>query len=268
MPNLVLSVNGGTSCDAFSYQISITYTDQAGAITGTNITFNAQDVVGDQSSTVDWFSNFEGGNATISWQFDGVSEPSFSFEINGINPSNSAVDSYLSNGDGAWFKQNLVAWESRAYSLAPSGQYKQFDPSNTTYPVLWGGPDGVGLMQVESPNRSNSDRDFWSWPANIADGLAVLDGKKSAAYQSWNDELGQMQSLTGANPVYPPSIGYAYCYFSYPQNGNDTYADGDWIHYYNGNYFIFFHPADSSGPNRWDIDTMGYVMSVCNAAPL
>jgi|GEM_PF-1950276 hypothetical protein len=45
-------------------------------------------------------------------------------------------------------------------------------------------------------------------------------------------------------------------------------ANGDWIHYYNGNYFIFFHPADSSGPNRWDIDTNGYVQQVCNTNPL
>jgi len=268
MPNLVLSVNGGTSCDVFSYQISITYSDQATppATTGTNVTFNAQDIEGDLSSTVDWFGNFEGGNATITWTFDGVQQSSFNFFVNGTNPPNSTVDSYLSNGDGAWFKQNLVAYESGAYTDAPYNQYHQFVA--TPYDPVWGAPDGIGLMQLEPPARASGDADFWAWPVNVADGLSWLDGKKSAAYQSWNNELTQMQSLTGGNPVYPPPTGYTYCYFSYPQNGNDSYSDGDWIHYYNGNYFIFFHPADSSGPNRWDIDTTGYVMKVCNAAPL
>jgi hypothetical protein len=172
----------------------------------------------------------------------------------------------LSNGDGAWFKQNLVAYESGAYTDAPYNQYHQFVA--TPYDPVWGTPDGIGLMQLEPPARASRDADFWAWPVNVADGLSLLDSKQSAAYQSWNNELTQMQSLTGGNPVYPPPTGYTYCYFSYPQNGNDSFSDGDWIHYYNGNYFIFFHPADSSGPNRWDIDTTGYVMKVCNAAPL
>lgn len=114
MPSLVLSVNGGTSCDSFSYQINATYTDQSGATTGTNTTWGASDVPGDQSSTVDWYALLEGGNATITWQFDGTSEPSFSFSINGLNPANSAVDAYLASGGAPWFAQNLVAWESKA----------------------------------------------------------------------------------------------------------------------------------------------------------
>lgn len=149
MPNLVLSVNGGTSCDAFSYQISITYTDQAGATTGTNVTFNAQDVEGDQSSTVSWLNNFEGGNATITWTFDGVQQSSFGFFINGTNPPNSTVDSYLSNGDGAWFKQNLVAYESGAYTYAPYNQYHQFVA--TPYDPVWGAPTALALCNWSLP---------------------------------------------------------------------------------------------------------------------
>ena len=180
MPNLVLSVNGGTCDDAFSYQISITYSDQAGATTGTNVTFNAEDVEGDQSSTVNWSGNFEGGNATITWTFDGVQQSSFNFFVNGTNPPNSTVDSYLSNGDGAWFKQNLVAYESGAYKYAPYNRYHQFVA--TPYDPVWGTPDGIGLMQLEPPNRHSGDSDFWAWTTNVVDGLInLLDGLESNA---------------------------------------------------------------------------------------
>lgn len=254
MPNLALSVNGGSSCDTVSYIVDVSYTDQVGRTTWAQ--YNAQNEPGDQAVTVSWSGVLEGGGATVSWQFDGANESStLDFFINGINPSPSAVDAYVSSGP--WFIRNLVSQES---------SYRQYD--GLGYPLF--GPDldptrgGIGLFQLDPPFNS---MDYWSWSANVSDGLSLLASKQSAAYQSWNNELGQMQSLTGTNPVYPPPTGYTYCYFSYPQNGNDSYADGDWIHYYNGNYFIFFHPADSSGPNRWDIDTTGYVMRVCNATP-
>jgi hypothetical protein len=142
MPNLVLSVNGGTSCDTFSYLIDVEYSDQAQRTTAASYT--ATDIAGDILSTVNWFGVLEGGNATITWTFNGVQQASFSFFINGSNPANSAVDSYLANGDGAWFKQSLVAEESGAYTSVPFSQYHQFVA--TAYNPVWGTPDGIGLM--------------------------------------------------------------------------------------------------------------------------
>jgi hypothetical protein len=272
MPNLVLSINGGTSCDSFSYVVSVTYTDQAGAMTGHSYS-SAADIEGDTSSTVDWSWGLEGGTATIAWEFDGSAEQAFTFYINGTNPSNSIVDSYLAGGAAPWFAQNLVAYESRAWSWAPSGRYKQFDSSGAgggcVVPgwgcPIWGTPDGIGLMQLEPPARASSDQDFWAWSWNIADGIHWLyNEKQGPAYNSWNNEFQQMQADMAPGVRYPPDSDYTYCYFSYPQNNNDTYADGDWIHYYNGDYFIFWNHTNLS----WDIDSNGYVSKVCNTRPL
>ena len=295
MPVMTLNVNGGTSCDSFSYQISVTYSDQAGATTGTNVTFNAQDVPGEASSTVDWFSNFEGGNATISWQFDGTSEPSFSFKINGTNPSNSAVDSYLASGGGPWFAQSLVAEESSAWYLGPSGQYKQFDSSGNP---LFGTPDGIGLMQVEPPNRHNGDLDFWAWSEDVADGLSLLsailasNGPTTGPYTNWTNEYNDMITNTGGHPVpasWPsdcvtPANGAAcagfgplrtfYCSFSSANaNGSQNgFGDANWLHAYNGSYFVSWVDATPPAIGHWEYDALGpfngYVYKVCTSAPL
>src|SRR6266487_1754227 len=52
MPSIVLSVNGGTSCDSVSYAVSVSYTDQAGQ--QTSATYVADNIQGDQSVTVSW----------------------------------------------------------------------------------------------------------------------------------------------------------------------------------------------------------------------
>jgi hypothetical protein len=64
MPNLVLSVNGGTSCDSVSYAVSVGYTDQAGQ--QTSATYVADNEPGDQAVTVSWSGVLEGGSATVS----------------------------------------------------------------------------------------------------------------------------------------------------------------------------------------------------------
>jgi hypothetical protein len=248
MPALTLSVSGGSSCDTVSYAVDVSYVAQSGLSTGAQ--YAAQGYLADQSVAINWFGILEGGNATITWQFNGVNQQSFGFFINGNNPSAVAIDAYASSGP--WFIRNLISAES---------SYRQYDVFG--YPTF-GPPRGIGLMQLDPPPR---DADYWAWSSNVADGLFLLNGKQAAAYASWNSEFSQMQTTTGGNPVYPPPTFYTYCAFQYPQPGGDSYADGDWIHYYNGNYFIFFHPADTFGPNRWDIDTNGYVQRVCNSAP-
>lgn len=132
MPNLVLSVSGGASCDAFSYSIDVGYTDQSGYQTA-GATYGGEDLPGNELVTVDWNGYLEGGTVTIYWTYNGVEESTFGFFINGLNPANSAVDAYLTSGGGPWFAQNLVAEESGAWTLSPTGQYKQFASSG--YPL-------------------------------------------------------------------------------------------------------------------------------------
>ena len=258
MPNLVLSVNGGNSCDTVSYIVDVSYTDQAGNTTWAQ--YSAQNYAGDQPVTADWSGVLTGGSASV----DGTSEGStLGFFINGGNPPNSAVDAYASSGP--WFVRNLIAWESRAWSLSPTGQYKQFDAFG--YP-LWGTPDGIGLMQLEPLYRISLDQDYWSWPTNVADGLNLINGKQSAAYNHWTTQINFAQMDGGPNP---PSLYGTYCAFQYPQNGGDYYGDADWIHYYNSNYYTQWVRPSPPNPGYWNMDGYNhssYVQHVCNAVPL
>jgi hypothetical protein len=257
MPNLVLSVTGGSSCDTVSYNVALNYTDEAGATT--EASYGAQDVAGNQPVTINWLGILEGGSVTITWQFNGVSEPTFGFFINGSNPQPNAIDAYASSGP--WFIRNLITAES---------SYLQFD--GTGNPV-YGSPDGIGLLQLEPPNRLSSDQDYWSWPANVADGLTTLNKLQAAASSFWNSQVSQWQADPAgpANPV--PENAYTYCDFKYPPTGGDSYADGEWIKAYNGAavYYIFWSNSTngSNPPNgHWVInDSAGYVKHVCSSAP-
>src|SRR6266567_228058 len=253
MPNTVLSVNGGSSCDTVSYVVDVNYTDQAGSTTWAE--YDALNEPGNQAVTVSW-SATHGGGATVSWQFNGVNQSStLGFFINGSNPSPSTIDAYVSSGP--WFIRNLVSQES---------SYRQYDGFG--YP-LWGAPDGIGLMQLEPPSRISLDQDYWSWPANVADGLTLLNGKQPGAYNHWQAQLSNWVN-DGSSPAVPSTYG-TYCAFQYPQNGGDYYGDADWIHAYNGNYFtLWVRPVPGVSPGYWSMDgynNSGYVQKVCNAVP-
>ncbi len=137
MPNLVLSVNGGTACDTVSYEVEVEYTGQDGWQTGA--VFTADGYYGDQAVTIDWLGIQEGGNATISWVLNGVQQPAFGFIINGLNPPPTVVDAYLSGGP--WFIRSMVSWESEA-SYTNWTYYQQFYQGSPFGYPLWGTPHG------------------------------------------------------------------------------------------------------------------------------
>jgi hypothetical protein len=285
MPNLVLSVSGGTSCDVFSYTVYVQYTDQAGHQTAASYT--GMNNPGDQPSTVDWFNYVEGGTVTITWQLDGINGPNFGLFIYGTNPSPSTVDANLVGGP--WFIQNLVAWESRAWSLAPAGKYKQYDAFG--HP-LWGTPDGIGLMQLEPDRRHSLDEDYWVYQTNITDGFAKLSDSKSGAYANWTNEYADMASNTGGNLVaanwpsdcetgangavcggFGPKRTFFCGFDSGSSNGSpEGFGDGNWLHAYNGSYFVDWVDGTQQIPGHWEYDVQGpnngYVYNVCTSPPL
>lgn len=252
MPNLVLSVNGGTSCDTFSFQVDVSYTDQAGRQTGA--TYEADDNPGGNAVTVDWNGRLEGGVATITWTFDGVQQSTFGFFIIGNNPAPSAVDAYASSGP--WFIRNMITDES-SYLQFVSG-YPHFGPDRN--PTA----GGIGLFQLDPPS---GDEDYWAWYTNVADGLSLLNGKQIGAYNHWNTQITNAQADGGPNP---PSTYGTYCAFQYPPNGGDYYGDADWIHAYNSYYYTLWVRPSGGNPGHWNMDGYngsGYVQKVCNAVP-
>ena len=188
MPSLVLSVNGGSSCDAVSYQVVVSYTDQAGRQTGH--TYPPVIYPGDAAVTIDWSGVLEGGGATISWSFNGVEQSTFGFFINGNNPAPSAIDAYASSGP--WFIRNMIADES-SYLQFVSG-YPHFGPD------LNPAAGGIGLFQLDPPS---GDEDYWAWSTNVADGLFLLNSKQTGAYNHWNAQITNAQADTGPNT--PPT---------------------------------------------------------------
>jgi hypothetical protein len=247
MPPLTLSV-AGTCADSCSvhYTFQVDFTAPGGQQTFSSTT---GDFSCDSSGSIDWTTiGFRGGTATISWLVNNGNDGggTFTFTIKGTNPSAAQVDSLASS---PWFFENIISQES---------SYLQFISNGTPY--IGNNPNGIGLTQLDPPPSSD---DFWNWRTNMTDGAALLGTKQPIAYNSWSNEFQQMVNTTSGNPVFPPATAYTFCLFQYPQNGADSYADGDWIHYYNSNFFIFWNPTFRT----WDIDTNGYVKAVCNAAP-
>lgn len=281
MPNLVLSVDNGGSCDTVNYIIDISYIDQDGYETKAD--WYPGDYPGDQAVTIDWNGYLEGGTVEISWAYNGTAQPDFSFFINGLSPSVQAVDSYASSGP--WFTYNLITAESNYYQYDALG-----------YPT-WGAPDGIGLMQLEPPNRFSLDEDYWVWSENVADGLQVIknilatNGPNSGPYTYWTNEYKDMVSNTSGHPVaanwpsdcvnhangavcggFSPAP-YFYCSFSSSSsNGSPNgFGDGNWIHAYNGSYFVDWVDGVNGATGHWEYDVQGprngYVYKVCTSPP-
>ncbi len=250
MPDVNLEV--ANTCGTLFWDLVISWTGVGGQ--ATYVSTNGQIPCG-QWDSLDWVTiGYYGGTATIQWYVtapNGTTPGSgtFTFTIAGTNPPPSSVDALASV---PWFFENIIQWESK---------YRQFDSSGN--PLNCNCPNGIGLTQLDPPFTNN---DFWDWVNNVEDGLLmVLTPKQALAYASWSNELAQMIATTGSSPVYPRTTSYSYCSFAYPQSNNDSYADGDWIHAYNGGYYIFWDPPANGVAGFWDIDTNGYVASVCNS---
>lgn len=153
-------------------------------------------------------------------------------------------------------------------------------------------------MQVETANRLNGDEDYWAWSDDIADGLHLLsailatNGPTTGPYTFWTTEYNDMIANTGGNPVpanWPsdcvtPAHGAVcagfgtlrtfYCSFSSGNaNGSpNAFGDANWMHAYNGSYFVTWVDATPPSVGYWEYDALGpfngYVYKVCTSAPL
>ncbi len=269
MPQLNLSVSGGAlTCDSLWYTLDIDWTAASGQQTFVQVSGSFPC---NQTNGIAWGSLYAGGTATLTWTDDCGDAGNLTFTILGTNPSPAIVDSFLPSTP--WFWRNLLAWESAAWTASPTGIYHQFNSSGV--PLNCNCPNGIGLTQLDPqaggtfPSGAN---DFWAWNYNLVDGFNLLAGKRSAAYQSWSNELNDMLNTNGGQPVWPHwSSGV--CTFDAsppsgaPAAGTYSFADGDWIKFYNGGFMIFWNPPLHPGTaGTWDINSDGdptYVPKVC-----
>jgi hypothetical protein len=237
----------------------------------------------------------------VSWDIitNGVSSAQsyFDFKILGLNPTYEEVDSYVADISGApWFYSNMLSWESCATN---TGHYNQFVESGMTClssgqsvgAPIFGGPHGFGMAQLESP--TDVDWDFWDWTYNVYDGVSKLlslqygspyyeyaysfwaqqvsqweaDSAYATGTGTWNAESGGIR--TSVDGKVPNSCFYDYCCFEYPQGGDDSYADGEWVKIYNGaatQYMSWINTVSGGAAGYWRLnDSANYVEDVCNA---
>jgi hypothetical protein len=259
-----------------SFQLSIQYD-------GTTKNYPAgfpDDLFGYQTWTAPW-SEFWGGEATVHWIFNGITQPDFNFKIRGQNPSQQAMIDML-NASGYWF-----AWR---IAKAESG-LKQFNDNGTP---VFGSPNGWGVMQLDP---SDNDQQKWNWQMNIQAGLARLQQNYIAdGYEFWRRQVTQWHQWNVANPantrIPPDDIPEATCTFTLspaqqdpwtqPTAGGGTYWFGDAIAIkrYNGassppgsgepgNYITWRNTGDYVDDPYWHFtflnsNSLNYVNRVCS----
>jgi hypothetical protein len=138
-----------------------------------------------------------------------------------------------------YYYRKILAWET-----VHSGQ--QFEPKNYGASLKKGDPkvecvcpEGIGLAQVDNnhvtaPYRYSDyvrPEIFWSWQANLHEGMKRFDDGKSGGIAKWNADYANMclhvtgnTTCAGGSPLAPSSTPSG-CSFSFtPSPG----ADGSW----------------------------------------
>lgn len=268
MPQVSAQTQGGPGAYSTQWSLTVSYTRPDG--TGTNTdTFGPATTTGANPWTVPWNGNFRGGSATLNWIINGTRNGSISFNIGGINPSYTAIDTEIGSRNPPWFFTRMVSHEST---------YRQFDASGNS---LFTNDKGYGLTQATTSNG----QDLWNWKGNITAGLSILNGKQAGAYSFWQSQITQWQNYNAGvynNGVPPPKKSQlgpppdnnagGPCLFAYPvRSGTYGYDDGNWIKAYNGAAKYFAYIIISSGTSAYWVtnnDPAPYVHLVCQAPVL
>jgi hypothetical protein len=256
MPNIQATLVNGAAGSTVQWSLNVSYT------AGDSITYSGSfsgSTAGNATWTVPWSPYFVGGSATLTAQYQS-NNYTFTFSIQGTNPSAAAIDGYINGQGGPFFWPLMVSWES---------SYNQFVGSGP----LFGAPHGFGLSQVDPPP---SVSDLWGWTNNLLDGLAQLNSKQSHATTFWSNQISQWQQYNNTHPSSPfPPPGSYYagpaCTFDYPvQSGTYDYGQAEWIKEYNGaavEFISFLQTGGANGGPLWSINDNpnSYVEHVCQA---
>ena len=186
--------------------------------------------------------------------------------------------------DGSFIGPNSTHLLQRyvaARFAAQESSGEQFDSSGLPY--VDADPDGIGISQVDGV-QNPGDVDGWlyfNFEDNIEKAIGILDSLQSGAYTFWSKQLTQ----SGDVPI--PTADDAACYgrtggsvvdsyFSYPQTGDWSFADAEWMTAYNGTvhgYFISWNGVTFQWQVNypWTSPTTGktydYVHAVCARQP-
>lgn len=270
MPTIIAQLNGAVLTGNVNWQLNTLYTAQDGA----SFAYQTPPTTlpATQAWTVPFTNGLIGGDATLTYTYNGTTN-SFTFCINGTNPSTSAVTSLL--GNNPWYLIRIAERESDLQQFADNGT------------PLWGTPAGFGIMQIDTSGQSIPPLqiNLFSWTANVANGKVKVNTDQSVGLSWWNSQVMQYQAWLELNPgSSPPSnvlegANGNSCTFSYnsPAGGAYPFSDAIAIQNYNGNYnfstgskayFISWNNVGAYKMNPvWATNDTGYVGAVCSESP-
>jgi hypothetical protein len=158
-------------------------------------------------------SPFYGGQATITWAYNGASGTPFGFYILGVNPDRGTVQAAL--GGSGW-PVNIGIHESGL---------QQFDPATGMLPKKdYAG--GYGVMQLTIPAPTEDQK--WNWQSNVAVGVAHLQANMSSGLSWLQSQQQQWSTWNQQNPNQLVGLAVDYwegscCIFSMQGTGTYTY---------------------------------------------
>lgn len=270
MPTMVAQLNGAVLTGNVNWQLNTLYAAQD----GTTFAYQTPPTTlpATQAWTIPFTNGVIGGNATLTYTYNGTTN-SFTFCINGTNPSTAVVRGLL--GNSPWYLIRIAERESGLEQFADGGT------------PLWGTPAGFGIMQIDTSGQGIPplQTNLFSWTANIANGKVKVNNDQSVGLSWWNSQVMQYQAWLASNPSSPPpadtpegSNGNS-CTFSYhtPTGGTYPFSDAIAIQNYNGDhnfgtgsnaYFISWNNVGAYKMNPiWTTNDTGYVAAVCSESP-
>jgi hypothetical protein len=239
-----------------------------------------------ESKGIDWESiGFYGGEVDVSWLWvpeegsDTISGNLTFYIWGGYHLDPTLVRSYIS-GEPPYFGRNLDQETPHVDQFIHSGttRYGVYLPPGAPN-VVCVCPEGVGIGQIDNNGKVGGVKQtpkyvepalFWSWTANLQEGMKRFNSGRSSALSFWSADYSSMcitrtgnSSCSGGSPLYPSAPSGSGCNISGdPSYFSDGYASINAILGYNAgpggaHYYRW------SGTAWQSVDAGDYVTQAC-----
>jgi len=212
-------------------------------------------------------ADFRGGKATLYCDYAGT-QYQMVFHIRGENPTEAAAETEI--GNTPWYVKPIAKWESnrsqqeRYYAQFNTAGVLGPNPDDYQWCPNFGGPNGWGIMQLDTPNPEAQQ--LWNWKANISEGKAKLANPCRTEAEEWIARQEQQQQ---AEEPEKPLENYVFTFngVNFQKGTVRTPIDACTIQRYRGaaHRVIFWKNKTATEPGSWEIreDSRQYVDNVC-----
>jgi hypothetical protein len=243
-----------------------------------------------QAWNISFGNQFIGGDATLTYSYDGTSNTSipFSFNICGDNgnPTATAIQSQLTSGP--WYMYQIGEWESGLlqFCVVPNRWCKS---PEVPYGPIFGSPQGFGIMQLDTPPDSIqiTNLTLFDWVQNVSDGVTTGTMYQTDGTDNWNKNWRAYRQYVKANPNTAPSppapdsesnCGTFVCIVpggqpftrggitcgTSPASGEHSFGDANGIKRYNGGWYIAWQGTATTPQWKITPGKNNYVANACS----